>query len=102
MDPQAEVVDPELPISLPFVAAAIIHSPCFTPSFLLIPFTEVTTGYEGDDHVPFDGSYRVMSSIQFDWDGTTIQNASIPSGPHYGTTHLLATYSYPSIHTPAF
>jgi hypothetical protein len=93
--PQAKVVDPEQPISLSYLTAAVIHFPCYTPSFLLIPFTIVTTDYRGDNHVGFDGSYRVQSTVEFDWDTKKILNVTVLPDPdsHYGTSHLEATYS---------
>lgn len=91
--PQKLVVDPEQPITVPWVLGAIIHSPCHTPAPFLIPFTNVSTRYKGDGHAGFDGSYRVMSSVEFDWDGKQILNPKEPPDPHYGTTHLIGTYT---------
>lgn len=91
--PQPEVVDPEQPLALPFLAAALIRRPCFRPNIFLIPVTIVQTRYEGDDHDGFDGSYRVKSAIEFDWDGTQVSNVQIPEEPMFGTTRLNATYS---------
>lgn len=91
--PQASVVDPEQPITLSYPLAAVIHFPCHVPSPFLIPFTTVSTRYQGDGHAGFDGSYRVMSSVEFDWDGKQVLNTRVPTDPHFGTTHLLATYS---------
>jgi hypothetical protein len=93
--PQASVVDPEQPISLPYALSAIIHSPCHKPSIFLIPFTSVSTRYHGDGHTGFAGSYRVLSSLEFDWDGTQILDASVPPGPHFGESVLMGTYSTP-------
>jgi len=91
--PQATVVDPELPISVPYSVAAIIHHPCHVPSLFLVPFTTVNTQYRGDGHAGFDGSYRVMSSVEFDWDGRRMLNTAVPGDAHFGTTHLIGTYS---------
>ncbi|MDQ6725237.1 MAG: hypothetical protein M3066_03590 [Actinomycetota bacterium] len=92
--PQPKVVDPEQPIAVPFPIALLEgRGACFTPSPFLIPFTLVKNAYKGDDHSGFDGSYRVMTGIEFDWDGSAISNATKPSGDNYGMTVLRATYS---------
>ena len=93
--PQAEVVDPEQPVTLPYLASAVIHSPCYTPGFpesLLLPVTTVSTRFLGDGHAGFDGSYRVQSSVEFDWDGRAIMNIQVPPETHFGTSHLVGTY----------
>ena len=70
--------------------ASLIHRPCHTPSLLLRGVTLVSTRYEGDKHNGFDGSFRVQSSLEFDWDGTQISNTT--SRAQFGTTRLTATY----------
>lgn len=88
--PHDGVVDPEQPITLPYLLASVIHRPCHTPSLLLRAVTSVSTRYEGDKHNGYDGSFRVQSSLEFDWDGAQITNPV--SRAQFGTTRLTATY----------
>jgi hypothetical protein len=43
--------------------------------------------YKGDSHVEYNGSYRVLVSYSFAWDGTRI--ADISTNVDYGYTHLM-------------
>jgi hypothetical protein len=80
--PQKQIVNPFQPIPLPRVVAP---SRCANDDLLPIG-ARVETTYRGDDHLGFDGSSRVGSRLEFDWDGVEILNAS--SSPSFGTTHL--------------
>lgn len=52
----------------------------------------VDGSYEGDNHVGYDGSHRVISAIKFRWDGSSMSNIQQPSGALYGETKLYRTY----------
>lgn len=92
--PQPAAVDPEHPGALPFLASALIHEPCFTPSFFLRPLTLVNTFFLGDGHDGYVGSSRVKTMLEFDWNEGEIQNVAVPPG-EYGTTELIGQYILP-------
>ena len=43
--------------------------------------------YKGDDHVGYDGSYRVLVTYSFTWDGNRIGDVAVDV--KYGATHLM-------------
>ncbi len=88
--PQKAVVDPEQPVSLNYLVASILRKPCFTPSLFLQPFTTVSNEYLGNNHTGFDGDFKVLSAIDFDWDGHQVLNVAKTEA--YGVTTLRATY----------
>ncbi len=49
------------------------------------PDFEFHSEYRGDNHGGYEGSYRVLSSIEFDFDGVSITN--VKRVGDYGTTH---------------
>lgn len=63
-----------------------------------MPHMSQPTGYEslyrGDSHTAYDGAYRVLQAIEFDWDGEKIQNVTIPSIAHIGASHRDARIRY--------
>ncbi len=46
---------------------------------------EYQSFYRGDNHTGYQGSYRVLSVMEFDWDGNQMFN--FKHSGHYGTTH---------------
>jgi hypothetical protein len=54
--------------------------------------TSVDGWYQGDDHVEYDGGYRVHSLLHFTWDGASIHADPSPTVGNYGTTHLWRRY----------
>jgi len=46
---------------------------------------EFESHYRGDNHAGYKGSYRVLATLQFDWDGHAI--SGVKSSGDYGETH---------------
>lgn len=89
--PQYQVVDPLEPAQEPFPGLEFLYAPCGVG-------TSVMTHFLGNNHTGWndgDGSYKVLASIQFQWNGHSVVNeATSPDAP-FGTTHLVATYYDP-------
>jgi hypothetical protein len=88
--PQFHVVDPEAPLG---ITAILGVSPRALEKRMLrtMPPGSQPTGYEshyrGDSHTAYDGGYRVLQAIEFDWDGEKIHNVSVPAIVHFGASH---------------
>jgi IPT/TIG domain len=101
--PQKEVVDPEAPIDwLPW--EPLIEPVCENGFLYTIrSISAFRYRYNGNNHSPFDGGFKVDMPLEFDWDGHTISNfhvAPIASVQgvnvgHVGTTHHLIDQSWP-------
>ena len=84
--PHPKVVDPEEPIRAPGVLETMTDL-----TAAVIPNLDIGANYDyhsyfrGDDHTPYEGSYRVLSVVEFDWDGTNIVNFS--HNGSYGASH---------------
>ena len=65
-------------------APATINSPvvCAVGQYMGAP-----KHYKGDDHVGYDGSYRVLVTYSFTWDGNRIGDVAVDV--KYGATHLM-------------
>lgn len=87
--PHGEVVDPEEPLrasdwadTLTDVAGSVTDA----LTFGLAPTVEYEyqSRYHGDGHSDYGGTYRVLSRIEFDWDGTAI--SGLTATGTYGAT----------------
>lgn len=83
--PHNKVVDPEAPAHL---TALSLRNPL---SYIL----NHQSYYRGDGHANYGGSFRVLSVVEFDWNGSNISN--LTHGDDYGTTHR--DYAYTIIPT---
>jgi len=94
--PQALLVDPQLPVDgTPYLAASVVEPNC--PSLSLSPLqvaiTRVQSRFGGDGHVPYAGTWRGLETLDFDWDGSAIQNSVAVAST--GITHRFKTYWIP-------
>jgi hypothetical protein len=86
--PFDHIVDPEMPIEpTPYLEAKFIEPVCQIPSFFGQFTTNLISVYRGDGHTGYSGGFRVLSSLDFDWNGTQITNLHQVAEPHFGTTH---------------
>jgi AcrR family transcriptional regulator len=53
--------------------------------------TQPNSLYNGNNHIPYDGSYKVIAAADFDWDGHTISN--FRSNTDYGETIRYLQYT---------
>jgi len=93
--PQYWVVDPSvagLPVSYAQSLLIPNFSNCWNPGWLA-PITTVYSRWVGDNHVPYDGSYRTSTTVDFDWDGTNIANYT--TNFYVGTSHRDLLYVWP-------
>lgn len=104
--PKAAVVDPNIPLPLPVIAllappvrflvfpeprapCQLPPSPPPNPTLL----SSVESGFRGDAHAEYDGSFRVRPVAEFDWDGAEISNFTVTQpADHFGITIL--DYAY--------
>jgi hypothetical protein len=49
--------------------------------------SDYTSQYRGDGHAGYEGSYRVLQAVEFDWDGVKISKVTFPGVAHFGTSH---------------
>lgn len=95
--PHARVVDPGLPMEegIPYVLArdfvdgAVCHQQAYSD------FSTVHGWFKGDGHAGYDGSYRVRSVLEFEWDGTAIRSARTLDAlgePAFGETQRWRRY----------
>jgi peptidoglycan hydrolase-like protein with peptidoglycan-binding domain len=95
--PHAKVVDPEAPSG---ATALLGLSPRKLEQRMLasMPFGSQATGYQsyyrGDNHAGYDGGWRVMQVVEFDWDGQRVSNVVLPDMPHFGTSHRDVSMRY--------
>ncbi len=78
--PRIQVVaSPWIPLTAPII-----------PSVTCLPpvVGDLYTG-GGDDHIPYDGSYRVIAKYSFLWDGRRMAHVSVDQA--YGTSHMTQT-----------
>lgn len=88
--PFGHVVDPEMPFEPTsyLLNRDLFGEPvCHETSFFAQYLTNLISVFRGDGHTGYAGSYRVLSTATFDWDGTHITNFRQGPGPHFGTTH---------------
>jgi len=88
--PYDHVVDPFTPFEpTQYIVAKFTEPVCHVASFFSQLLTNVISLYRGDgqSHTGYAGGFRVLSSLEFDWDGSRIANFHEAAGPHYGTTH---------------
>src|SRR3989449_4463725 len=93
--PQYWVVDPSvagLPVSYAQSLLIPNFSNCWNPGWLA-PITTVYSRWVGDNHVPYDGSYRTSTTVDSDWDGTNIANYT--TNFYVGTSHRDLLYVWP-------
>jgi hypothetical protein len=87
------LVDPERLLTLPYLAN--VEGDCYKPpSYLAELKTTVGSLFRGDNHIPYEGSYRVRSVVSFAWDGSEISNFQATGS--YGTTHRDLVYETPT------
>ena len=97
--PQYQVVDPLEPTKENYPGLEAVRFPnCYTPpgdaASQALNY-RVITHYLGNNHLQFDdgdGSYKVQASLEFDWNGQSIQNARMSPDAPFEMTHLVATY----------
>jgi hypothetical protein len=85
--PFSDVVDPLQPAPRLYLASQVpplnVLSPnCYKPDVLDQGSTLVTSTLRGDGHASFEGSYRVVEEIQFNFDGHKISDFSETPIPH--------------------
>jgi hypothetical protein len=88
--PFQHVVDPEMvfePTSYLLNRDLFGESVCQEASFFAQYLTNLISVYRGDGHSTYAGGFRVLSALEFDWNGSQITGFHEASGPHYGTTH---------------
>ncbi len=93
--PQYWVVDPSVNgLPTPYLNSLLIanFSNCWDPGWLA-PITAVYSRFTGDNHVPYDGSYRSVTTVDFDWDGSNITNYG--TNFYVGTSHRVLDYVWP-------
>jgi len=83
--PHYEVVDPEEIIRasnwLDTLSSSIVnHGPVSL-------HYEYNSRYRGDNHAGYDGSFRAQSTLEFDWDGTTISGARLSTPSLAAVSH---------------
>jgi hypothetical protein len=85
--PHDKVVDPEEPARVSDWLQSIDDIVDSVPGTGLIanPEYEYHSYYRGDNHDGYGGSYRVLSVIEFDWDGKSISN--VTGTGDYGASH---------------
>ena len=88
--PFPHVVDPLRPFSLPYLLS--LERNCANPG-LRAPLARVSSAYRGDLHRAYEGSARVQSSAEFDWDGRQISD--LRHSGDYGPTHRDLIYNWP-------
>jgi hypothetical protein len=97
--PKTQIVDPNIPLPAPYLslgvpplafALALPRAPCFaTLNPALAASLFVRSGFLGDTHEAYDGSFRIRPVAEFDWDGEQIRNFSVtPPAESFGTTIL--------------
>jgi len=97
--PYAQVVDPYLPVTLPYLAtkAEEKNDPnCYTPPGNKWLTTFVSSTYGGDSHTTFGtGTYRLRTEVSFDFDPTTdkITNFTKDAVAPFGTSHRYKVYT---------
>lgn len=84
--PHSKVVDPEEPMRASdwLETAENIFDALPGPA-IADPEYEFHSSYRGDNHADYGGSFRVLSVIEFDWDGKSISN--VTGAGDYGATH---------------
>jgi hypothetical protein len=97
--PQPRVVNPQNPTAIQYTFFGQYFPTCnppYNPPLLQRPLTLVYSEFHGDGHSGYDGSYRVMVTADFNWDGKEIKNftANVDNPHQYGTTTLFLTYYY--------
>jgi len=96
--PQSSVVDPVMPVPIPYLLTRSPSASLLDPNCLQPPLpaglnrSVVRSSYQGDGHAGFGGSYRVKFGIAFDFDGESITNFQIIP-PKIGTTIRNKTYT---------
>lgn len=96
--PQSSVVDPAMPVPIPYGYTSepffLLYDPNCLPSPLPagIYFSIVRSSYHGDGHKDFGGGFRAEFEIQFDFDGQSITNFREDT-PETGTTIRNKTYT---------
>lgn len=96
--PQSSVVDPAMPVPVPYLltlspSAAALDPNCLQPPLPAGLYTSIVrSSYHGDDHADFAGAYRVQFGISFDFDGQSITNFQIIP-PAIGPTIRNKTYT---------
>jgi hypothetical protein len=93
--PQYWLVDPSTGgLSIPYAASLLIpnFSNCHDGGWLN-PITTVYSRFVGDNHVGYDGSYRTLTAVDFDWNGSSISNYT--TNYYVGTSHRVIDYSWP-------
>lgn len=96
--PQSSVVDPAMPLPLPYLATFNVGLAALDPNCLQPPLPNgiyssiVRSSYHGDGHTDFGGSYREEFEIEFDFDGQSITNFKEDT-PQTGTTIRNKTYT---------
>jgi probable HAF family extracellular repeat protein len=89
--PFSRVVDPIRPQKL-WWGFAYNYGDCYSPGVFSSDFrTYVSSLYNGNDHVPYAGSYKVISAADFDWDGKQISNFT--ASTDYGETIRYLEYT---------
>jgi hypothetical protein len=97
--PQSSVVDPIMPLPVPYTNAVTFPAfYIFDPDCLQPPLPNgiyssyVRSSYHGDGHADFGGSYREEFEIEFDFDGQAITNFKEDT-PQTGITIRNKTYT---------
>ncbi len=105
--PKAAVVVPNIPFTVPVAALLapplrflafdpLSRAPCqLVPPTPPLPtlFAGVESGFRGDAHPEYDGSFRVRPVAEFDWDGEEITNFTVSQGAtNFGITILDFAY----------
>ena len=96
--PQSSVVDPGMPLPVPYLATFNAVLAASDPNCLQPPLPNgiyssiVRSSYHGDGHTDFGGSYREEFEIEFDFDSQSITNFK-EDAPQTGTTIRNKTYT---------
>jgi hypothetical protein len=81
--PQSSVVDPFMPVPIPYLSTLSLSAYAVDPNCLQPPLPRgiyhsiVRSSFHGDGHPDFGGSYRVEFGIAFDFDGQSITNFQV-------------------------
>ncbi len=90
--PHSRVVDPEEPVRLgDYVDTWTDIMNALNYVGVLSLNYEYKSYYRGDNHNGYDGTYRVLSTLEFDWNGTQI--SGVKAKGSYGKTHRDWNYS---------